>query len=145
MGAGVRLAGLRGGAPGGEVGGDARGFEVGDLPEAAGEPLVDASVAELAVEGFAVGGAFELCAGGDDGDLADELDFEVGGFEAGDDEAACAHVVELLGLVPLLFEGLDLVVHEVLVLADVRDALGTVGRRGLLAPDRLHGSKQQEC
>lgn len=71
-------------------------LEVGDLPGAVGEALIDAGVAVGTLQLLAVGGALNLGQGGDDGDVADELDFELGGIEAGEDKLAVSHVVELL-------------------------------------------------
>lgn len=71
-------------------------LEVGDLPGAVGEALVDAGVAVGSLELLSVGGALDMGEGGDDGDVADELDFELGGIETGEDKLAVSHVVELL-------------------------------------------------
>lgn len=72
-------------------------LEVGDLPGAVGEALIDTGVAVGAVELLSVGCSLDLGEGGDDGDVADELDFEFGDIQPGKDELAVSHVVELLG------------------------------------------------
>jgi len=84
----IRAAGL----------GNARGFEIGDLPGSGGEALVDAGVEELALDIGAVVGAVHVDMRGDDGDGTDDLDFAIGDIELGDGEAAVAGSVELHGL-----------------------------------------------
>ena len=78
--------------------GDAGGFKVCDLPGACGGALVDAGVAEGAAHGCSVVAAVNLCAGGDDGDGADELDFGVGEIYTAEDEGVSAEAIKLDGL-----------------------------------------------
>ena len=71
-------------------------LEVSDLPGAVGEALVDAGVTVGSLKLLSVGGSFDVCEGGDDGDVADELDFKLGDVELREGELAVSHVVELL-------------------------------------------------
>jgi len=57
--------------------GDSRGLKVGDLPGAGGSALVDAGVAVGAGDIAAFAGCINFCAGCDDCDRSDNLDFAV--------------------------------------------------------------------
>jgi len=106
---------------------DAGDFKVRDLPDAAGQMLVDAGVAVAAVERVIVGEALDVGQRSDDGYLTAQLDVEVGEVEAGNGGGAGAHTVELLGLGEDVAVGGDaeVVVGEKLVHCD--DVVGELG------------------
>lgn len=80
------------------LGWDAVGLEVGDLPDAGGEALIDPGIEEFALDVRSVVAAVDIDTRGDDGDGADNLDFLVADIELGDVEAVVAGPVELHGL-----------------------------------------------
>jgi hypothetical protein len=117
-----------------EVFGHAGRLKAGDLPAVVGDALIDACVAEAAVQRATVICAVHLRERGDDGGmLADEFDLDVGDIKRRDGEGVGAHAVKLLRLGDDLTAGGD---AQVVVRQQVIHRVDII-REGSLLPLRL--------